>query len=1074
MALAAALVQPAAGQEIIVHGHAGNAEKEDGTAKDADGDSNGVCVWKGGGTVHVISGSFGVGYDVFHKPYTLIIEPGAIVKVAGRFQIINGNLDWLPPGGLYAGTNTFFSPPALQMDSVTITDIRDDEVGGDTNQDGNNSVPPSERNLGITLEFSGAPHDYLRNSTLRFVDRIRDVGSMDISGNRFFMCGAIVLDQNRNDFIGAIPYIAENIFEFSRGHGNILQIRDMSPIIQSNLFRYAVGRPPLGSSHVAVIDISHVTNRPTPQSGTTFILNNRFETGGGIQIRTFSENQSYEIRDNTFQGIPNVVGGKGGACLELEIGARAVITDNEVNNYSVPLDLYALFSTSSQLQINNNRFGIGDYITSPRVVSGVQPWQNGIFVNAKNNFWGDPTGPRDNSNADGLHNPRGKGLQIGDGIDYLPFIGGTAPSCEQNGAGASITSQSGGNVCPDEIHITARAVFPPEPAILVPGIDAILNVKVDKYTLNSAPAGKIFILVRDANRIVLNRPGASVNVTAQTTTAEFPVVEFKVPEFSKIVTVEADLAPDGDIPATTSNLVPFRVDLPASKFTITNVTGVPSGRYPSLIPGNKTKIRFTFNYTLATNGRFEIDLKEKTRKTGVVLLDFPLVTLDVPSGNNKTVEQEVELDIPLRDVLLVPESEVLYQVTLKDDASAVVGKEGFYLDIDRCRNRVLFGGGFGHIVPGVVSNGNLKPTGRKYFLVGEKLTYFCKIIYNIDTREVNNWQFWFYARALDSEGDALYIYPAHGPVRSNVSTGHIEGLLFDVITSTALPAGTRKLRVQVRMIAPNQNLTVAENSTDVEVRDQPTQSSQKAVPAGASQVAFTPIPVTLNFASNQKAGAAFAEEFAGQFGSTAASTALAKTNTFYWKFIPLKRYWAVYDTLQDGTFSATVSFTYNPATDFPAVPEFKEDSLVVAGFNPLSQELEALPSTLNKTTRTVATAYTKFFNTYVVASKATVLTTAVSSKPEVEIPAQFSLAQNYPNPFNPTTVISFQLPVNSHVTLKVFDVFGREVVTLVDKKFSAGRYDVHWDATGHASRVYFYRLQAEGNFAQTKKLLLVK
>jgi len=90
------------------------------------------------------------------------------------------------------------------------------------------------------------------------------------------------------------------------------------------------------------------------------------------------------------------------------------------------------------------------------------------------------------------------------------------------------------------------------------------------------------------------------------------------------------------------------------------------------------------------------------------------------------------------------------------------------------------------------------------------------------------------------------------------------------------------------------------------------------------------------------------------------------------------------------------------------------------------------------------------------------------------LPNEFAWSQNYPNPFNPSTTIAFSLPRASRVTLKVFDVYGREFVTLVDKKFSAGRYDVHWDATGQASGIYFYRLQAEGNFAQTKKLLLVK
>lgn len=85
----------------------------------------------------------------------------------------------------------------------------------------------------------------------------------------------------------------------------------------------------------------------------------------------------------------------------------------------------------------------------------------------------------------------------------------------------------------------------------------------------------------------------------------------------------------------------------------------------------------------------------------------------------------------------------------------------------------------------------------------------------------------------------------------------------------------------------------------------------------------------------------------------------------------------------------------------------------------------------------------------------------------------YSLSQNFPNPFNPTTVISYQLPVTSTVTLKIFDLLGREVATLVNEEKSAGSYEVHWNAMGFASGVYFYQLQS-GEFVQTKKLILQK
>jgi hypothetical protein len=84
----------------------------------------------------------------------------------------------------------------------------------------------------------------------------------------------------------------------------------------------------------------------------------------------------------------------------------------------------------------------------------------------------------------------------------------------------------------------------------------------------------------------------------------------------------------------------------------------------------------------------------------------------------------------------------------------------------------------------------------------------------------------------------------------------------------------------------------------------------------------------------------------------------------------------------------------------------------------------------------------------------------------------FVLAQNYPNPFNPTTTIKFQIPSTSFVSLTVFDVLGREVVTLVNEEMRPGRYERLFDGSGLASGVYYYRLRS-GNFVETKRVLLL-
>lgn len=92
---------------------------------------------------------------------------------------------------------------------------------------------------------------------------------------------------------------------------------------------------------------------------------------------------------------------------------------------------------------------------------------------------------------------------------------------------------------------------------------------------------------------------------------------------------------------------------------------------------------------------------------------------------------------------------------------------------------------------------------------------------------------------------------------------------------------------------------------------------------------------------------------------------------------------------------------------------------------------------------------------------------------EHAVPERFSLFQNYPNPFNPSTVISYQLPVDGLMTLKVYDVLGREVQTLVNERQNAGNYSVTFNASGLPSGIYFYRLQA-GTYSETKNLLLLK
>jgi hypothetical protein len=104
-------------------------------------------------------------------------------------------------------------------------------------------------------------------------------------------------------------------------------------------------------------------------------------------------------------------------------------------------------------------------------------------------------------------------------------------------------------------------------------------------------------------------------------------------------------------------------------------------------------------------------------------------------------------------------------------------------------------------------------------------------------------------------------------------------------------------------------------------------------------------------------------------------------------------------------------------------------------------------------------------------------TLSVNDDNRGNIPADYVLCQNYPNPFNPSTSIQYTIGSNQFVSLKVYDVLGNEVVTLINEEKPAGNYEVNFSATGGASQlssgIYFYQLRA-GSFLETKKMILLK
>jgi lysophospholipase L1-like esterase len=117
-----------------------------------------------------------------------------------------------------------------------------------------------------------------------------------------------------------------------------------------------------------------------------------------------------------------------------------------------------------------------------------------------------------------------------------------------------------------------------------------------------------------------------------------------------------------------------------------------------------------------------------------------------------------------------------------------------------------------------------------------------------------------------------------------------------------------------------------------------------------------------------------------------------------------------------------------------------------------------------------------FLDGIIAASDTVIIDTNPTSVKETglsAIPTGIVLQQCYPNPFNPTTTIAFSIPVKSFVSLKILDLLGREVTTIVSEELSAGNYSYRWNATGNASGIYFYRLNV-GTYRETKKLVLLR
>lgn len=120
-----------------------------------------------------------------------------------------------------------------------------------------------------------------------------------------------------------------------------------------------------------------------------------------------------------------------------------------------------------------------------------------------------------------------------------------------------------------------------------------------------------------------------------------------------------------------------------------------------------------------------------------------------------------------------------------------------------------------------------------------------------------------------------------------------------------------------------------------------------------------------------------------------------------------------------------------------------------------------------------ADAYSIFSSLVVYSLGVSIPTSVIGNESRNNLPDGILLDQNFPNPFNPSTTINFSIPSSTHVVLRIFNMLGEEVSTLLNEWKAAGSYTVTWDAPSNPSGVYFYRLQ-DGDYTETKKLIILR
>lgn len=167
-------------------------------------------------------------------------------------------------------------------------------------------------------------------------------------------------------------------------------------------------------------------------------------------------------------------------------------------------------------------------------------------------------------------------------------------------------------------------------------------------------------------------------------------------------------------------------------------------------------------------------------------------------------------------------------------------------------------------------------------------------------------------------------------------------------------------------------------------------------------------------------------------------------------------------------FGNNMNFQFHYTDEQLSYYNMSEDHIKIMAWNSQMNNWQNINGTIDKQNNLIKFSTNTVSNYFALSSQS--VTTVENNG---NVPSKFALEQNYPNPFNPATTIKYSIPVSEFVRVKIYDVLGKEIATLVNREQAAGSYKVEFDGSRLASGIYLFKLQTN-NFVETKKMVLTK